>query len=164
MWYLIVSIPDLCTLTYFKSNYRLMQVKSNAECSNWSIMQNCRPSLSYHLPLRSFIFSLFLSGRLRHVFAVTETPIHVLAAASCMHMRICIHVGTCTPLSVVDALFSIAPIVCLLCSTKCPRDKRCFYPCEIILFHIPVPARGKIKNEQPHVGRTLAACRSLTSL
>ena len=27
MWYLIVSIPDLCTLTYFETDYRLIQVK-----------------------------------------------------------------------------------------------------------------------------------------
>ena len=26
------------------------------------------------------------------------------------------------------------------------RDFRCFCPCEIILSHIPVPARGKDKN------------------
>ena len=31
------------------------------------------------------------------------------------------------------------------------------------LSHIPVPARGKDQNEQPHVGRTLAARRSVTS-
>ena len=27
-------------------------------------------------------------------FAVTENPIHVLAASSCKHMRICLHVRT----------------------------------------------------------------------
>ena len=25
------------------------------------------------------------------------------------------------------------------------RDFLCFYPCEIVLFHLPVPARGKDK-------------------
>ena len=45
----------------FKTNYRLMQVKSIAECSNGSIMQSFQPSLSYHLSSRS-VFCLFLSG------------------------------------------------------------------------------------------------------
>ena len=40
----------------FKTNYRLMQVKSIAECS-----KGFQPSLSYHFPLRPF-FCLFLSG------------------------------------------------------------------------------------------------------
>ena len=38
-----------------------MQVKSIAECSNRSILQYFRPSLSYHLSLRP-LFWLFLSG------------------------------------------------------------------------------------------------------
>ena len=50
----------------FKTDYRLMQVKSIAECSKGSILQNFRPSLSYHLSLRS-LFCLILSGRLRQV-------------------------------------------------------------------------------------------------
>ena len=41
-----------------------MQVKSIAECSPWSILQYFRPSLSFHLSLRS-LFCLFLSGRFR---------------------------------------------------------------------------------------------------
>ena len=45
----------------FKTNYRLMQVKSIAECSKGSILQYFWPSLSYHLSLRS-LFCLFLSG------------------------------------------------------------------------------------------------------
>ena len=36
-----------------KTNYRLMQVKSITECSKGSILQYSRPSLSYHLLLRS---------------------------------------------------------------------------------------------------------------
>ena len=43
-----------------------MQVKSIAECSPWSILQYFRPSLSYHLSLRS-LFNKFLSGHLRQV-------------------------------------------------------------------------------------------------
>ena len=48
----------------FKANYRLMQVKSIAECS--SILQYFRPKLSYHLLLRP-LFCQFLGGRLRQV-------------------------------------------------------------------------------------------------
>ena len=50
----------------FKTNYPLMQVKSIAEFSKGSILQYFRPSLSYHLSLRS-LFCRFLSGRLRQV-------------------------------------------------------------------------------------------------
>ena len=57
----------------FKTDYRLMQVRSIAECSNGSILQYFRPSLSYHLSLRS-LFCLFLSGRLRQVLLCL--PIH----------------------------------------------------------------------------------------
>ena len=45
----------------FKTNYHLMQVKSIAECPKGSILQYFRPSLGYHLSLRS-LFCLFLSG------------------------------------------------------------------------------------------------------
>ena len=51
---------------FFKTIYRLMQVKSITECSNWSILQYFRPSLSYNLSLRS-LFCLFLSGRFTQV-------------------------------------------------------------------------------------------------
>ena len=54
----------------FKTKYRLMQVKSIAECS--SILQYFRPSLSYHLSLMP-LFCLFLSGRLRHVLLIVFT-------------------------------------------------------------------------------------------
>ena len=50
----------------FKTDYRLMQVKSIAECSKGSILQYFRPSLSYYLSLIS-LFCLFLSGRLKQV-------------------------------------------------------------------------------------------------
>ena len=49
----------------FKIDYRLMQVKFIAECSNGSILQYFRPSLSYHLSSGSFLLCLFLIGRLR---------------------------------------------------------------------------------------------------
>ena len=50
----------------FETDYHLMQVKSIAGCSKGSILQYFRPSLSYHLSLRS-LFCLFLSGPLRQV-------------------------------------------------------------------------------------------------
>ena len=50
----------------FKTDYRLMQVKSIAECSKGSILQYFRPSSSYHLSLRS-LFCQGLSGHLRQV-------------------------------------------------------------------------------------------------
>ena len=39
-----------------KTNYRLMQVKSIAECSKGSILQYFRPSLSYHYWALCFVF------------------------------------------------------------------------------------------------------------
>ena len=50
----------------FKTNYRLMQAKSIAECSNGSTLQYFRPSFSYHFPIRP-LFCHFLSGCLRQV-------------------------------------------------------------------------------------------------
>ena len=58
--------PVLSGRSKKKTNYRLMPVKSIAECSKGSILQYFRPSLSYLLLLRSFVLS-FLSGCLRHV-------------------------------------------------------------------------------------------------
>ena len=49
-----------------KTIYRLMQVKSIAECSKGSILQYFRPSLSYQLSFRP-LFCLFLSGRFTQV-------------------------------------------------------------------------------------------------
>ena len=39
----------------FKTNYRLMYVKSIAECSNGSILQYFLRTLSYHIALRPFL-------------------------------------------------------------------------------------------------------------
>ena len=55
----------------FNSDFHLMQVKSIAECSPWSILQYFRPSLSYYLSIK-FLFCLFLSGRLRQVLLYVE--------------------------------------------------------------------------------------------
>ena len=67
-----------------------MQGKSIAKCSQGNILQYFRPSLSYHLSLRPLF--VYFEWPLKTGFAVTETPI--LAASICMHMRICVHVGT----------------------------------------------------------------------
>ena len=50
----------------FKTNYRLMQVESIAECSKMSILQYFWPSWSYQLLLRSLL-CLFLSGRFTQI-------------------------------------------------------------------------------------------------
>ena len=55
--------------------------------------------------------------------------------------HLCLH---CLPESLVYKGFSRTP----------DRDFHCFQWCEIILSHIPVPARGKDKNEQQQVGCT----------
>ena len=55
--------PQNC---FFMTNYRLLQVKRIAECSKERILQYFRPSLSYHLSLRS-LFCLLLSGRFTQV-------------------------------------------------------------------------------------------------
>ena len=43
----------------FKTYYRLMQVKSIADCSKGSILQYFRPSLCYHLLIKIFVLSIF---------------------------------------------------------------------------------------------------------
>ena len=55
----------------FKTDYRLMQVKSIAESSKGSILQHLRPVLSYSLSLRP-LCCLFLSGRFYTGFTVDE--------------------------------------------------------------------------------------------
>ena len=51
----------------FKTEYRLKQVKSIAECSKRSILQYFRPSLSYILSLTP-LFCLFFEGPLKTGF------------------------------------------------------------------------------------------------
>ena len=67
----------------FKTDYHLMQVKSIAECSLWSILQYFRPSLSYHLSLRS-LFCLFLSGRLRRFYCTRILVFTIWSSVLCM--------------------------------------------------------------------------------
>ena len=43
----------------FKTAYRLVQVKSIAECSDGSILQYFRPSLNFHLSFRPLFLSNF---------------------------------------------------------------------------------------------------------
>ena len=61
----------------FKTNYRLMQVKSNAEVPRGS-KGYFRPSLSYHLLLRP-LFCLFLSGRFTQVLPYLFEAVKALA-------------------------------------------------------------------------------------
>ena len=61
---------------FFQTNYRLIQVKSIAECSKRGILQYFRPSLSYHLSLRSS-FCLFW-GTVIHRFYCTIKFLTVL--------------------------------------------------------------------------------------
>ena len=81
-----------------ETDYCLMQVKSIAECSNGSILQYFRPSLSYHLSLRS-VCCLFLSGPLSQVvlyshFSFTQRTndqsshfeLKVVCIRSCWHI------------------------------------------------------------------------------
>ena len=58
----------------FKTDYRLMQVKSIAECSKGSILKYFLPSLSYHLPLRP-LFCVFLSDPLRQFFGAVNSSL-----------------------------------------------------------------------------------------
>ena len=54
----------------FKTDYRLMQVQSIAECSKGSILQYFRPSLSYQSVFKSFVLSIF-EGPLKTGFTVS---------------------------------------------------------------------------------------------
>ena len=47
----------------FKTNYRLMQVKSNAECSMGSILHYFRTSLSYYFSLDMFLKGYTLEAK-----------------------------------------------------------------------------------------------------
>ena len=76
----------------FKTNYLLMQVKSIAECSKESILQHFRPSLSYHLSLRS-LFCLFLSGRFRQVLLYKKLVIGVITVMVVISVKIVITVN-----------------------------------------------------------------------
>ena len=62
---------------FFKTIYRLIQVKSIAECSKGSILQCFRPSLSYHLSLRSLI-CLFLVAVLDRFYCKFEVYLSVV--------------------------------------------------------------------------------------
>ena len=59
----------------FKTNYRLMQIKSIAECSKGGILQYFRPALSYHLSLRS-LFYRFLSFTVNKFLFFSEDDDH----------------------------------------------------------------------------------------
>ena len=95
----------------FKATYRLMQVKSIAECSKWSILQYFRPSLSYQLSLRP-LFYLFLSARFTQVLLYIShffqsTCIQNLMALYISEHFVAMPVGTrLAPVSDVSVIFS----------------------------------------------------------
>ena len=60
-----------------KTNYRLMRVKSIAECSKGSILQYFWPALSYHLLFRSLFF-VFFEWLLKICFTVLTTYMYFL--------------------------------------------------------------------------------------
>ena len=61
------------------TNGSLMQVKSIAECSTWSILQNFWPGLSDNWSWKP-MFGLFESGRFRQV-SLYKTEKYILATA-----------------------------------------------------------------------------------
>ena len=56
----------------FRTNYRLMQVKSIAECSKGSILQYFRPVITLPFGIKIFVFCLFLSVLFRQVLLNSE--------------------------------------------------------------------------------------------
>ena len=68
----------------YKTDYCLMQVKSNAECSKGSILQLFQPSFSYQLSVRP-LFCLFLSDSLTQVllYHLSLRPLFCLFLRAC---------------------------------------------------------------------------------
>ena len=79
----------------FKTNYRLMQIKSIAKCSKGSILIYFRPSLSYHLSLRSLFVYLLVA---------------VLHRSYCTDMR-----AVCSGFTVFASLIQSKCVVCTTC-------------------------------------------------
>ena len=63
-----------------------MQDKRIAECSKVSILQYFRPSLSYHLSVRS-LFCLLLSGRFPCTVHVAPSRVLVYRGMIAMHVQ-----------------------------------------------------------------------------
>ena len=72
----------------FQDQLSLNEVKSIAECSKGSILQYFRPSLGYHLSLRS-LFCLCLSGRLTQVLLYFVITMGVHQASVCLTVHLC---------------------------------------------------------------------------
>ena len=72
----------------FKADYRLMQVKSIAECSLWSILQYFRASLIYQLSLRP-MFCLFFEWPFTQVLLYTHAHLNLLRkCAPCYKVKV----------------------------------------------------------------------------
>ena len=65
----------------YKADYRLMQVKSIAECSKGSVLQYFRTSSSYHLVIKIFVLSIFewqlMTGLTVYIQNLSTFAIHV---------------------------------------------------------------------------------------
>ena len=72
-----------------------MKVKSIAECSPWSLLQYFRPSLSYHLSLRS-LFCQFLSGCFTQVLLYISNTIRNFKRGVAI-LRLCCVLEHCLP-------------------------------------------------------------------
>ena len=82
----------------FKTDYRLMQVKSIAECSKGSILKYFRPPLSYRLSLRP-LFCLCLIAVLHRIYCNVMFPkLHVFSVLilKCIYHA---HCSLCTNLN-----------------------------------------------------------------
>ena len=63
----------------FKTDYRLMQVKSIAECSKGSILQYFQTSLSYHLPLSPFLSIFEWPLKTGSTYCIKKASVHTRA-------------------------------------------------------------------------------------
>ena len=87
---------------FFMTNYRLMQVKSIAECCKGSILQNFWPSLSCYLSLRSLL-CLFLSGRFIQVL------LYITCSSDCTASVL--HMSITAKLSLIQDGVQVLPVV-----------------------------------------------------
>ena len=83
----------------FQTDYRLMQAKSIAECSNGSNLQYFQPSLGYHSSLKS-LFCLFLGGCLRQVLLYMQCSPYITLCLGSIEMD-CVISDSCCKLTVL---------------------------------------------------------------
>ena len=71
MWYLIVSIPDLCTLTYFDTLDHIKTVKESVllciqQIANWSVNQHIL-ICTFKMPFKMHKILFLLDNKLKIV-------------------------------------------------------------------------------------------------